>query len=70
MFKPGRCVERFKQQDEDYVDDINIVLEKPEEMILVDEIFTQFESFSGVILNRTEKTKLLGLGCYRGGRNL
>ena len=50
------------QLDEDYVDDINCVLEDPKDMIVLDEVFRKFEDFSGAILNRTEKTKCLGLG--------
>ena len=58
--------EGLTQEDEDYVDNVNVVLEKPEEMLVVDEIFQQFESFSGAILNRSEKTKLMGIGQYQG----
>ena len=66
VFTPGKRVRRMKQEDEDYVIDMNAVLEKPEEMLVVDEIFQQFESFSGAILNRSEKTKLMGIGQYQG----
>ena len=68
VFNHGWRVRRMKQEDEDYVDDVNVVLEKPEEMLVVDEIFCQFESFSGAILNRSEKTKLMGIGQFQGRR--
>ena len=54
------------QLDEDYVDDINAVLEDAKEMIVIDEVFKKFEDFSGAILNRSEKTKCMGLGCDLG----
>ena len=55
-----------KQVDEPYVDDINVVLEDPRDMVLIDDIFVKFEAFSGAILNRSEKTKCMGLGDFKG----
>ena len=52
----------FSQLDEGYVDDVNVVLGDPKEMLVIDAIFEKFENFSGAILNRSEKTKLMGLG--------
>lgn len=42
-----------KQSDLDYVDDINSVLGDPQDMVTIDLIFSQFEQFSGAILNRS-----------------
>ena len=54
------------QEDADYVDDVNTILGDPTEMVVIDDIFRQFEQISGAILNRSEKTKLLGLGHFKG----
>ena len=54
------------QTDVDYVDDVNTVLGDPQEMVIIDQIFVKFEGLSGAILNRSEKTKLLGLGHFKG----
>ena len=67
LFTAGR-MELFTQEDEDYVDDINIMVENPEDMLVIDKIFEQFESFSGAILNRSEKTEVMGLGRFEGRR--
>ena len=67
LFTAGR-MDLFTQEDEDYVDDINIMVENPEDMLVIDKIFEQFESFSGAILNRYEKTKVMGLGRFEGRR--
>ena len=54
------------QTDVDYVDDVNTVLGDPQDMVIIDQIFVKFERMSGAILNRSEKTKLLGLGHFKG----
>ena len=64
--KGERCA---LQQDEDYVDDLNTLVECPEDMVVIDDIFAEFELCSGAILNRSEKTKLLGLGSFEGRRH-
>ena len=56
----------FVQRDEDYVDDVNVLVEDPDDMLIIDEIFAKFENFSGAILNRSDKTKLMGIGHFRG----
>lgn len=40
-------------EDQDYVDDINTVLGDPEEMLIIDSVFENFERMSGAILNRS-----------------
>ena len=54
-----------QQKDEVYVDDIDVLLGDPEDMVVIDEVFQNFEKMSGAILNRSDKTKLLGLGRWR-----
>ena len=53
------------QVDEDYCDDINVISQDPNDMIIIDDLFLKFESMSGAILNRSDKTKIMGLGGWR-----
>ena len=62
----GVKVTDFSQVDEDYADDIELVVEKEEEFVLVDQLFSRFERCSGAVLSRSEKSKVLGLGGWRG----
>ena len=62
----GVRVADFSQVDEDYADDIELVVEKEEEFILVDQLFSRFERCSGAVLSRSEKSKVMGLGGWRG----
>ena len=45
---------------------MNFITEKEEEFGIIDVIFTEFEDMSGAILSRSKKTKVLGLGGWRG----
>ena len=61
-----RRVECAQCKDESFVDDVNICFQEEEDLIKVDEIFTKFEKLSGAILNRDTKTKVMGLGEWKG----
>ena len=52
----------FDQIDEDFCDDISIITENDDDIILADVIISEFEQVSGAILNRSEKTKVMGIG--------
>ena len=65
----GASEQEFVQKDEAYVDDVNVVLDSDRDMIKIDEIFGKFEKMSGAILNRSVKTKCMGLGNNVGRRN-
>ena len=52
----------LEEKDEDYVDDIEIVLENEEDMLIVDILMGKFEDMSGAVLNRSNKSKIMGLG--------
>ena len=58
----------FSEVD-DYCDDVEILIEKEEDLVIADRIFRKFESFAGSILNRSTKSKILGLGGYQGRQN-
>ena len=52
------------QRDEDYCDDINFVSEEEHDLVVVESIFTRFESVSGALLSRS----WMGLGPWVHGR--
>ena len=54
-----------QQQDEDYCDDINFVGEHLGDLVVIEEIFSNFEDCSGAILSRSSKSKVMGLGLWR-----
>ena len=56
----------FSEVDDDYCDDVEIMIEKDEDLIMAERIFQKFESFAGAILNRSTKSKIMGLGGFQG----
>ena len=51
---------------ESFVDDIELVLTNDVEFTVVDNILSEFEVISGAIVNRSMKTKVMGLGGWSG----
>ena len=47
----------------------HLFIEKEEDMVINDRIFQKFENFSGPILSRSTKSKILGMGGYQGRQN-
>ena len=64
----GLKISNFTETDNDYCDDIEIVVEKEEDLLIASEIFRKFESFSGARLSRT-KSKIMGIGGWTGRQN-
>ena len=62
----GLNVSFVSQRDEDFCDDVNFVGEKLSDLLIIDEIFCNFETVSGAILSRTQKSKVMGLGTWQG----
>ena len=62
----GLNVSFVSQRDDDFCDDVNFVGEKLSDLLIIDEIFCNFETVSGAILSRTEKSKVMGLGAWQG----
>ena len=62
----GLSVSFIQQRDEDYCDDINFIGERVSDLLVIEETFSKFEDFSGAILSRTEKSKVMGLGSWKG----
>ena len=62
----GLNVSFISQRDEDFCDDVNFLGEKISDLIIINEVFSNFEKVSGAILSRSEKSKIMGLGPWRG----
>ena len=62
----GLAVSTLTQRDEDFCDDVNFLGEKLSDILVIDEIFSKFEMISGAILFRSKKSKIMGLGQWRG----
>ena len=62
----GFQLANFKEIDNDYCDDIEIVVEEEADLVLADEIFTKYGTISGVLLNRSHKSKIMGIGQWTG----
>ena len=62
----GLAVSHVQQKDDDYCDDVNFIGERENDLIVIEEIFSNFEDVSGAILSRSEKSKVMGLGPWRG----
>ena len=58
----GLTVGGASQKDEDFVDDISAASIDLEDMVKLNHAFMHFEGVSGTVLNRTSKTKVMGLG--------
>ena len=56
----------FPEVDEDYCDDVELLIESDEDLIKANDIFEKFESFAGAILNRSNKSKIMGIGGFQG----
>ena len=56
----------FEEIDNDYCDDVELLVEDENDLILADEIFTKFGQISGALLNRSHKSKIMGIGQWTG----
>ena len=62
----GLRITNFKQNADAYMDDIMNVSSDVEDLVTFNTIFTQFEAQSGAMLSRDQKSKVMGLGQWRG----
>ena len=51
--------------DEPYADDVEVLVDDDKDFVKVNQIFEKFESLSGAVLSRSEKSKVMGFGCWR-----
>ena len=65
----GLEVSNFNQKDEDYMDDIQFLSSNEEDLVTFNRVFRQYEAQSGAMLSRDRKSKVMGLGQWRGKQN-
>ena len=58
----GIRVGSVQQRLEAYVDDVNLISESVDDLTVINEAFLKFERVSGTVLNRSQKSKIMGLG--------
>ena len=59
----------FKLIDKAYCDDVQTLSEDVDDLVKFDEVMQKFENMSGAILSRNKKSKVIGLGKWRGKQN-
>ena len=62
----GLIITNFKQLDKSYCDDIETLSSDISDLVKFDEVMVKFEMTSGAILSRTKKSKVMGIGQWRG----
>ena len=62
----GLSMSLFSQKDEAYCDDLNFLSDSENDLIIIEDVFVKFENISGAILSRSEKSKVMGLGPWKG----
>lgn len=65
----GLQMTNFKQLDKAYCDDVQIMSNDTNDLIKFDNVMQKFEKTSGAILSRTKKSKLMGIGTWKGKVN-
>ena len=61
----GINISGIHQKGESYCDDVNVMTEHLEDIVKVDHAVQEFEEFSGAILSRAKKCKIIGFGRWR-----
>ena len=61
----GLKIGDFNEIDNDYCDDVEIVIEDENDLLLAVEIFRKFGTISGAKLNCSKKSKIMGLGPWK-----
>ena len=62
----GFHMANFTELDNDFCDDVELMVEDENDLVLADEIFTKFSIVSGALLNRSHKSKIMGIGGWTG----
>ena len=65
----GIRMSSFNQVDEDYADDVELLVDTEQDILEADRAFKVFEKCSGALLSRTSKSKVMGLGSWQGRQN-
>ena len=62
----GLTITNFRQLDKDYCDDVETLSDDVNDLIKFDEVMEKFECTSGAILSRNKKSKVMGVGLWKG----
>ena len=62
----GLIITNFKQVDKSYCDDVQTLSEDTRDLVKFDEVMQKFEITSGAILSRNQKSKVMGIGRWKG----
>ena len=61
----GLTITNFKQIDKSYCDDVQTMSNDISDLVKFDEVMQKFESTSGAILSRNNKSKVMGVGLWK-----
>ena len=62
----GFQVTNFRQKDTSFMDDTSFLSNNLNDLVTFNQVMVKFEAQSGAILSRDKKTKVMGLGKWRG----
>ena len=62
----GLTITNFKLVDKSYCDDVETLSDDVNDLIKFDKVMEKFERTSGAILSRNQKSKVMGVGVWRG----
>ena len=62
----GLTITNFRLMDKSYCDDIETLSSDIRDLVKFDQVMVKFEMTSGAILSRTDKSKVMGLGQWKG----
>jgi hypothetical protein len=65
----GLTITNFKLIDEAYCDDVQTLSDDVNDLTKFDEVMQKFEKTSGAILSRNKKSKVMGVGLWKGKQN-
>ena len=65
----GLTITNFKLKDKSYCDDIDQLSSDTRDLVKFNEVMEKFEMTSGAILSRNQKSKVMGIGAWKGRQN-
>ena len=65
----GLTITNFKLKDKSYCDDIEQLSSDTRDLVKFNEVMEKFEMTSGAILSRNQKSKVMGIGAWKGRQN-
>ena len=62
----GLCIFNFFEKDTSYLDDIELISGEVQDLVMFNKVMVKYEKQSGAMLSRDRKSKVMGLGLWRG----